>query len=164
RSEHSCQLLFACTMLGRLAGEVDLSEQFNRVVGGTRRALKCVAQIGCVERVDDVEAAGGFPGLVRLKMPHEMPPNRQIGGAIHFVDGFLHSVLTKIDLAGFRRDADVFDPEGFSDSDEADRRRVSPDSAGRTLDTVANATQPGPDAGGSHPAKLSNSKVSSSRT
>ena len=101
-----------------------------------------------------VEARSGFPGLVRLQMADQVPPNRQVGCPIHLVQRFLKFVFSEIDLPAVGDGPDVVGGEGFRDGDESNGRGVASGPASRSRDSIADVGQPGAKRGGIDHAPL----------
>src|SRR5256885_454670 len=98
--------------------------------------------------MDHVEARSGFPGLVRLQMADQVPPNRQVGCPVHLFKSFLKLVFSEIDLAAVGDGSDVVCGEGFRDGDQSNACRVASGPASRSRDSVADIGQPGAKRGG----------------
>ena len=88
-----------------------------------------------------------------------MPPNRQVGRLVHLLEGFLDFVLAEVDLPAVGGCSDVVGGEGLRDGDESNGRRVAPDPAGRSRDSLANVGQPGTERGGISHAPLGGYRV-----
>ena len=60
-------------MLGRLAREVDLDQQFRCGPGVGRSGVDCIEKPQAVYGVNGAEAGYRLPNLVRLQGPDQMP-------------------------------------------------------------------------------------------
>ena len=130
-------------VLGRLSGEVDLHQEVDGPSHLLGRPVERIEELAVVNGVDDVEELARLLRLVRLKVPDEVPAERQV---LEFRDlplSFLDFVLAEIDLAGRGGGSDVLGGKGFGDGDEADAGSVASGPAGSVRNAFANAGEPG---------------------
>ncbi len=71
-----------------------------------------------------VEWLRGLPGLVRLQVAYQVPPDLTFGRSLDLLQGFLHAVLAEVLLARGGRRPDVIEAECFGNGNEPYRRRV----------------------------------------
>ena len=133
--------------LGRFASQIHLYEEFQPAVRRAGRLLQLRDEPAIVHRVNRVEMGGGFPSLVRLEVPYQVPRQGEVRGGPHFTEGFLHLVLAELELSSLGGGAYIVGGKCLGDGDEADGRGVASRPAGSARDTFANAVQPGAERG-----------------
>src|SRR4249920_1899498 len=92
--------------------------------------------------MNHVESGASLVRLVRLQVPHEVPLEGEVRGAVHLSQRFLHLVLTEIDLTGVGSHPDVSVVERLRDGHELDRVRVPSHSTSRLRDSLTNGSEP----------------------
>src|SRR3954463_2162858 len=124
--------------LRRFSRQIDLNQDLGRSLPLGRRGVHLSKQLDRVDRMDAVKAGRGFPGLVRLQVADEMPPDRDVGRVADFLQSFLDFVFPEVLLACGVGGANRVGAECLGDRNEADGRRIPAGAAGGRM-------EPGPD-------------------
>ena len=107
-------------------------------------AIELLEQLDAIDRLDHRERRRRLPGLVRLQVAEEMPPDLE-GRSMSeiFCRRFLDTVLAEVALAGGVGLADRVDGKGLGNGDEPDGGGVPAGRPGRGVDARADLGQPG---------------------
>jgi hypothetical protein len=124
---------------GGFEGEIDLDEEVDCSIGGDRGGVETLEEVDAIDRVHGGAMLGGFSRLVRLQVPDQMPPDREIAGAGNLVHRFLNAVLAEVALPGAVGFAHRFNREGLGNGDQPDIRRLSSSASGGLGDTLADS-------------------------